>query len=141
MALKVHVDVVSAEKELFSGLAEMVVATAELGEVGILPGHSPFLARLKTGQVRVQISADEMQVFYISGGLLEVQPRVVTVLADYAENAVNLDETAAIRAREAARRALAECLSNMQCARTLTEATAQLQAIDHLRRHAHRLGK
>jgi F-type H+-transporting ATPase subunit epsilon len=141
MAFKVHVDVVSAEKELFSGLAEMVVATAELGEVGILPGHSPFLTRLKAGQVRVRISADEMQVFYVSSGLLEVQPHMVTVLADFAENAANLDEAAAIRAREAARCALAECLSNIQCARTLAEATAQLQAIDHLRRHAHHLGK
>ncbi|MGB5062304.1 MAG: F0F1 ATP synthase subunit epsilon [Candidatus Competibacter sp.] len=141
MAFKVHVDVVSAEKELFSGLAEMVVATAELGEVGILPGHSPFLARLKAGQVRVRISANEMQVFYVSSGLLEVQPQVITVLADYAENAANLDEAAAIKAREAARCALTACLSNMQCTRTLAEATAQLQAIDRLRRYAHRLGK
>ena len=141
MAFTVHVDVVSAEKELFSGRAEMVVATAELGEVGILPGHSPFLTRLKPGQVRVQISAQEAQVFYVSSGLLEVQPRVVTVLADYAENAANLDETAALRAREAAQRALDDCLSRVECARTLAEATAQLRAIDQLRRIGNRLGK
>jgi F-type H+-transporting ATPase subunit epsilon len=104
MAIKVHVDIVSAEKELFSGLAEMVVATAELGEVGILPGHSPLLARLKPGQVRVQtVVGGNTGVLRISSGLLEVQPQVVTVLADYAENAANLDEAAAVRAREAAR--------------------------------------
>ena len=141
MAIKVHVDIVSAEKELFSGLAEMVVATAELGEVGILPGHSPFLARLKPGQVRVQLSSEEMQVFYISSGLLEVQPQIVTVLADYAENAANLDEAAAVRAREAARCTLLQCLSDMECARTLAEATAQLHAIDHLRRQGRRSSK
>lgn len=141
MAVKVHVDVVSAEKELFSGLAELVVATAELGEVGILPGHSPLLTRLKPGQVRIRISAQETQVFYISSGLLEVQPRVVTVLADYAENAADLDEAAAVRAREAALSAGGQCLSNMECAKILAEATAQLQAIDHLRRLSQRLGK
>ena len=138
MAIKVHVDIVSAEKELFSGLAEMVVATAELGEVGILPGHSPFLARLKPGQVRVRLSSEETQVFYISSGLLEVQPQIVTVLADYAENAANLDEAAAVRAREAARCTLLQCLSDMECARTLAEAKAQLHAIDHLRRQGRR---
>ncbi len=141
MAFKVHVDVVSAEKELFSGLAEMVVATAELGEVGILPGHSPFLARLKAGQVRVRISANEMQVFYVSSGLLEVQPQVVTVLAEYAENAANLDEAAAIRSREAALRAWRNCLIDRDCAQTLAQATAQLQAIDRLRRAGSKLGK
>ena len=141
MAVKVHDDVVSAEKELFSGLAELVVATAELGEVGILPGHSPLLTRLKPGQVRIQISAQETQVFYISSGLLEVQPRIVTVLADYAENAAHLDEAAAVRAREAALSTWGQCLSNMECAKILAEATAQLQAIDHLRRLSQRLGK
>lgn len=141
MAIKVHVDVVSAEKELFSGLAERVVATAELGEVGILPGHSPLLARLKPGQVRIRVSAEETQVFYISSGLLEVQPHVVTVLADYAENAANLDEAVAIRAREAALATLGQCLSNMECAQILAEATAQLRAIDRLRCISHRLGK
>lgn len=141
MAFTVHVDVVSAEKELFSGSAERVVATAELGEVGILPGHSPFLTRLKPGQVRVQISAEEAQVFYVSSGLLEVQPHGVTVLADYAEDAANLDETAALRARAAAQRALDDCLSRVECARTLAEATAQLRAIDQLRRLGNRLGK
>lgn len=141
MALTVHVDVVSAEKELFSGLAQMVVATAELGEVGILPGHSPLLARLKPGQVRIQVSDTEMQVFYISGGLLEVQPHLVTVLAEYAENAADLDEAAAIRAREASLRAWQNCLIDRQCAETLVQATAQLQAIDRLRRAGSKLGK
>lgn len=141
MALTVHVDVVSAEKELFSGLAQMVVATAELGEVGILPGHSPLLARLKAGQVRIQVSDTETQVFYVSSGLLEVQPHIITVLAEYAENAVNLDEAAAIHAREASLRAWQNCLSNRECAQTLAQATAQLQAIDRLRRVGSKLGK
>jgi F-type H+-transporting ATPase subunit epsilon len=141
MALTVHVDVVSAEKELFSGLAQMVVATAELGEVGILPGHSPLLARLKPGQVRIQVSDTETQVFYVSSGLLEVQPHIVTVLAEYAENAANLDEAAAIHAREASLRAWQNCLSDRECAQTLVQATAQLQAIDRLRRVGSKLGK
>lgn len=141
MALTVHVDVVSAEKELFSGLAQLVVATAELGEVGILPGHSPLLARLKPGQVRIQISDTEMQVFYISSGLLEVQPHIVTVLAEYAEDAANLDEAAAIHSREASLRAWRNGLSNRECALTLAQATAQLQAIDRLRRAGSKLGK
>ncbi|MCC8987650.1 MAG: F0F1 ATP synthase subunit epsilon [Candidatus Contendobacter sp.] len=141
MALTVHVDVVSAEKELFSGLAQLVVATAELGEVGILPGHSPFLARLKPGQVRIQISDTETQVFYVSSGLLEVQPHIVTVLAEYAENAANLDEAAVIRTREAALQAWRNCLVDRECARTLAQATAQLQAIDRLRRAGSKLGK
>ena len=126
MALTVHVDVVSAEKELFSGLAQLVVATAELGEVGILPGHSPLLARLKPGQVRIQISDTEMQVFYISSGLLEVQPHIVTVLAEYAEDAANLDEAAVIQAREASLRAWRNGLIDRECARTLAQATACL---------------
>ena len=141
MALTVHVDVVSAEKELFSGLAQLVVATAELGEIGILPGHSPLLARLKPGQVRIQISDTEMQVFYISSGLLEVQPHIVTVLAEYAEDAANLDEAAAIHSREAALRAWRKCLIDRECALTLAQATAQLQAIDRLRRAGSKLGK
>lgn len=138
MAFKVHVDVVSAEKELFSGLAEMVVATAELGEVGILPGHSPLLARLKPGQIRIQISSEQIYIIYISSGLLEVQPHKVTVLADYAEDAANLDESAAIKAQQAARRAYQDSLFNIGCARTLAEATAQLQAINRLRRQLRR---
>jgi len=141
MALTVHVDVVSAEKELFSGLAQLVVATAELGEVGILPGHSPLLARLKPGQVRIQISDTETQVFYVSSGLLEVQPHIVTVLAEYAENAANLDEAAVIRTREASLQAWRNCLVDRECARTLAQATAQLQAIDRLRRAGSKLGK
>ena len=141
MALTVHVDVVSAEKELFSGLAQLVVATAELGEVGILPGHSPLLARLKPGQVRIQISDTETQVFYVSSGLLEVQPHIVTVPAEYAEDAAHLDEAAAIHSREASLRAWRNGLSNRECARTLAQATAQLQAIDRLRRAGSKLGK
>ena len=91
MAMTMHVDIVSAEKEIFSGTVEMVSATAELGEVGILPRHSQMLTRLKPGQVWVKIPNGEEQVFYISGGLLEVRPHVVTVLADTAERAADFD--------------------------------------------------
>ena len=84
MAMTIHVDIVSAEQEVFSGLAEMLFAPAELGEVGIAPRHAPMITRLKPGEVRVKISDKESQEYYVSGGLLEVQPHVVTVLADTA---------------------------------------------------------
>ena len=80
--MTVHVDIVSAEKEIFSGLAEMVFAPAELGEVGISPRHAPFITRLNPGEVRVKVTATESYPFYISGGYLEVQPHLVTILAD-----------------------------------------------------------
>ncbi len=95
MGMTLHVDIVSAEKELFSGAAEMVTAPGELGELGILPRHSQLLTRLKPGQVRVRLQGGEEQLFYVSGGLLEVQPSLVTILSDTAERAKDLDEAAA----------------------------------------------
>jgi F-type H+-transporting ATPase subunit epsilon len=136
MAMTLHVDIVSAEKEIFSGSAEMVSATAEMGEVGILPRHSQMLTRLKPGQVRVKISDDDEQVFYISGGVLEVQPHVVTILADTAERARDLDQAAAKKAKEDAERALADRTSDFEYAKAqaeLAEAVAQLRAIEKLR--------
>ncbi|HMV37718.1 F0F1 ATP synthase subunit epsilon [Plasticicumulans sp.] len=137
MAMTLHVDIVSAEKQIFSGTAEMLVATAEEGELGILPRHSQMLARLKPGQVRVKLQFGEEQVFYVSGGLLEVQPHTVTVLADTAERAADLDEAKAIEAKRRAEEILAARSDEISLARAqaeLAEAVAQLQAIEKLRK-------
>src|SRR3989344_9407940 len=96
-----HVDIVSAEKEIYSGAAEMVFAPLVTGAVGILPRHAPLIARMKPGEVRVRTATDELS-FYVSGGLLEVQPHVVTVLADTALRAKDLDEAAALKAKQRA---------------------------------------
>jgi len=96
MTMLVHVDIVSAEKEIFSGLAEMVFAPAEEGEVGISPRHAPLITKLNPGEVRVKISSTESYSFFISGGLLEVQPHIVSVLANTAIRAKDIDEAAAL---------------------------------------------
>src|SRR4030065_2461432 len=98
MAMTLHVDIVSAEKEISSGTAEMVFAPLTTGEVGVLPRHAPLIARMKPGEVRVRTSTEEL-LFYVSGGILEVQPHVVTVLADTAIRAKDLDEAAALTAQ------------------------------------------
>src|SRR5512134_3127553 len=102
MAMTLHVDIVSAEAEIFSGTVTMVFAPAEMGEVGIAPRHAPLLTRLKPGEIRVQQADGSEQSFFVSGGMLEVQPHVVTVLADTAIRAHDLDEAAAIQAKERA---------------------------------------
>ncbi len=104
----IRCDIVSAEAEIFHGNAQMVIATGEMGELGIAPRHAPLITRLKPGQVRVQLEGGEEQFFYVSGGILEVQPSVVTVLADTAIRAKDLDEAAARGAKEEAERALRE---------------------------------
>ena len=137
MAMTLHVDIVSAEKELFSGPAEMVTAAGELGELGILPRHSQLLTRLKPGQVRVRLQGGEEQLFYVSGGLLEVQPSLVTILSDTAERAKDLDEAAAQSAKQRAEQVIADHRSDFEYARAkaeLAEAIAQLQAIERLRK-------
>ena len=137
MAMTLHVDIVSAEKELFSGVAEMVTAPGELGELGILPRHSQLLTRLKPGQVRVRLQGGEEQLFYVSGGLLEVQPSLVTILSDTAERAKDLDEAAAQSAKQRAEQVIADHRSEFEFARAkaeLAEAVAQLQAIERLRK-------
>lgn len=133
----VHVDIVSAEREIFSGEAEMVFAPAILGEVGIAPGHTPMLTQLGPGEVRIKLGDDKDLAFYVSGGILEVQPRVVTVLSDTAERAEDLDEAAVIKAKDAAKRALGDSNTAMDYAKALAEiaeAAAQLQTIQRLRR-------
>ncbi|MDD5412256.1 MAG: F0F1 ATP synthase subunit epsilon [Methylobacter sp.] len=137
MTMTVHVDIVSAEKEIFSGLAEMVFAPAELGEVGISPRHAPLISRLKPGEVRVKVSDKESYPFYISGGMLEVQPHLVTILADTAIRAKDIDEAAALEAKARAEEALADKSSKIEYATAqaqLLEAMMQLRTLDRLRK-------
>ncbi|MCU7842204.1 MAG: F0F1 ATP synthase subunit epsilon [Candidatus Thiodiazotropha sp. (ex Monitilora ramsayi)] len=138
MAMTIHVDIVSAEGEIFSGLAEMVYAPAVMGEVGIAPRHTPLVTRLKPGEVRVDLGDNkEMQHFYVSGGILEVQPHVVTVLADTAIRATDLDEAAAEEAKRRAEDAMADRSAEFEYAKAqaeLAEAVAQLRAIERIRK-------
>ncbi|HFD79700.1 MAG TPA: F0F1 ATP synthase subunit epsilon [Gammaproteobacteria bacterium] len=141
MAMTIHVDIVSAEAEIFSGQANMVFAPAEMGEVGIAPRHTALLTRLKPGEVRVQMEGQEEQFFYVSGGILEVQPHVVTVLADTALRAKDLDEAAALRVKERAEKAMRDKTSDFDYARAqaeLAEAVAQLSTIKKIRERAGR---
>jgi F-type H+-transporting ATPase subunit epsilon len=138
MAMTIHVDIVSAEGEIFSGLAEMVYAPAVMGEVGIAPRHTPLVTRLKPGEVRVDEGNNkEMQHFYVSGGILEVQPHVVTVLADTAIRAADLDMAAAEEAKRRAEEAMADRSAEFEYAKAqaeLAEAVAQLRAIERIRK-------
>jgi len=141
MAITFHVDIVSAEAEIFSGTANMVFAPAEMGEVGIAPRHTPLLTRLKAGEVRVQMESQEEQVFYVSGGMLEIQPHVVTVLADTAMRAADIDEVAAQKVKARAEKAMIDKKSDFDYAKAqaeLAEAVAQLRAIQHIREKARR---
>jgi F-type H+-transporting ATPase subunit epsilon len=133
----IHVDIVSAEREIFAGDAEMVFAPAVLGEVGILPGHAPMLTQLRPGEVRVQLKSGEQQAFYVSGGMLEVQPRMVTVLSDTALRAHDLDEAAVLKAKQEAEDAIKDRSGKIDLAKAqaeLAELAAQLQTIQRLRR-------
>jgi F-type H+-transporting ATPase subunit epsilon len=138
---RLRCDIVSAEEEIFHGEVEFVVATGEMGELGIAPRHAPLITRLKPGQVRVVLPGGEEQSFYVSGGILEVQPQVVTVLADTAIRAKDLDEAAALEAKREAERILANRSDAMEIAEAqakLAEAVAQLQALERLRRNLKR---
>ncbi|MCW8902478.1 MULTISPECIES: F0F1 ATP synthase subunit epsilon [Sedimenticola] len=136
MAMTIHVDIVSAEGAIHSGQAEMVYAPGVMGELGIAPRHTPLVTHLKPGDVRVD-NGKEMMHFYVSGGILEVQPHVVTVLADTAVRAADLDEAAAIEAKRRAEEALAGQKEQFEYAKAqaeLAEAVAQLRAIEKLRK-------
>ena len=138
MASTIRCDIVSAEEEIFHGEAQLVVATGEEGELGIAPRHAALITRLKPGQVRVHMPDGEEQFFYVSGGILEVQPNVVTVLADTALRAKDLDEAAARNAKEEAERMLANRTDALEIAQAqvqLAQAVAQLQALERLRRN------
>jgi len=135
--MTVHVDIVSAEKEIFSGLAEMVFAPAELGEVGISPRHAPLISRLKAGEVRVKVNDKEIYQFYVSGGMLEIQPHMITILADTAIRAKDIDEAAAIEAKARAEEALADKSGKIDFATAqaqLQEAVMQLRTLDKFRK-------
>ena len=138
MAMTVHVDVVSAEESIFSGLAEIVIIPGEMGELGIYPRHAPLLTRIKPGSVRIKVpDQSEDTLIYVSGGMLEVQPNVVTILADTAIRGADLDEARALEAKRAAEEAIKTRASDIDYARAqaeLTEAIAQLQAIQKLRK-------
>ena len=137
----IKVEIVSAEKEIFSGEAQMVFAPAQMGEVGIAPGHAPLITRLGPGEVRVKHTDGHETGYYVSGGMLEVQPTVVTVLSDTAVRAEDLDEAAIMKAKEEAERQFNEREAKIDYAAAqaqLAETVAQLQAIQRLKRRAGR---
>jgi F-type H+-transporting ATPase subunit epsilon len=137
MSTTIRCDIVSAEEEIFHGVVTMVVATGQMGELGIAPRHAPLITRLKPGQVRVILESGEEQFFYVSGGILEVQPQVVTVLADTAIRAKDLDEAAAKAAVEEAERALSnrtETVDVEQMQIQMAQAKAQLEALARLKK-------
>ena len=139
--MTVHVDVVSAEEQIFSGLAEFVALPGEAGELGILPGHMPLLTRIKPGAVRVKVPNQEAEeLIFVAGGILEVQPGLVTVLADTAIRGSDLDEAKALEAKRLAEESLRDQSSKVDYAKAqaeLAEAIAQIAAIQKLRKRGH----
>ena len=138
MASTIRCDIVSAEQEIYSGDAELVVATGELGELGIAPKHAPLITRLKPGKLVLTLADGEKLDIVVSGGILEVQPQVVTILADTAIRAENIDELEAVKAKEEAERVLAnrgEAMEIAEAQAKLAEALAQLQALERLRKN------
>jgi len=139
MVMTIHVDVVSAEESIFSGLAEFVALPGEAGELGILPGHVPLLTRIKPGAVRIKVQNQaEEELIFVAGGMLEVQPNLVAVLADTAIRGKDLDEAKALEAKKRAEEALANRSAELDYARAqaeLAEAIAQLAALKKLRKH------
>ena len=141
MVMTVHCDVVSAEEEIFSGLVEIAVFPGEAGELGILPRHTPLLTRIKPGTIRLKLqNQTEFELVYVSGGMLEVQPDKITVLADTAIRAHDLDEAKALEAKKRAEEALANRQTEVDYAVAegeLAQAIAQLQTIQRLRKRTH----
>lgn len=133
----IRLDIVSAEKQIFSGEVEMIFVTGEMGELGIAPGHSQLLTTLRPGYVRVILPSKQEEVFYISGGMIEIQPYIASVLADTAMRANDIDEAAAIAAKEQAEKALSGKATAIDIAKAtveLAEAVAQIRAIQHLKK-------
>jgi len=137
MAVSVHIDVVSAEESIFSGLTEFAVLPGEVGELGIMPGHTALITRIKPGAVRLKIPQQEQEeLIFVAGGILEVQPNLITVLADTAIRGKDLDEAKALEAKRRAEEAMADKSAEMDYARAqaeLAQAIAQLAAIQKLR--------
>lgn len=140
MAMTVHVDVVSAEEMIFSGLAEIVIVPGEMGELGIYPRHTPLLTRIKPGSVRIKRPDQaEDELIYVSGGMLEVQPNVVTILSDTAIRGKDLDEARALEAKQAAEESMKNRTSDIDYAQAqaeLSQALAQLHLIQQIRKKA-----
>jgi len=138
MAYTIHVDVVSAEEQIFSGEAEFVVLPGESGELGIYPRHTPLITRIRPGSVRIKIpNQQDEQLIFVAGGILEVQPNVITVLADTAIRGHDLDEAKALEARKRAEEALRNATSKQEIATVegeLAMLAAQLSAIRRLRK-------
>lgn len=137
MAITTQLDIVSAEREIFSGLVEMVVATGDLGEVGIVPGHAPLLTILKPGEIRVTLLGGTQELYYVSGGMLEVQPHHVTILADAVERADNIDEAAAHAAKARALEAIANKNTDIDyslASSELARALAQIRVLQKIRK-------
>ncbi|MCF6217551.1 MAG: F0F1 ATP synthase subunit epsilon [Gammaproteobacteria bacterium] len=135
MAMTMHVDIVSAEQQIFSGTAEMVFAPSVNGDVGVLPRHAPLLTQMRPGEVRIQTSEGE-EVFYVSSGILEIQPHCVTILADTALRAKDIDEAAALEAKQLAEESMSDRKTGIDYTRAqtqLAEAMAQLKAIQKIR--------
>ncbi|MFP5344690.1 MAG: F0F1 ATP synthase subunit epsilon [Gammaproteobacteria bacterium] len=141
MAMTLHVDIVSAEAEIFSGTAVRVFVPGTMGELGILPRHAPLLTTLRPGEVRVEMPGGEEQIFYVSSGMLEIQPHVVTILSDTALRAHDLDEAKALESKRAAEEAMKNKTGAMEIAKAqaeLAEAVAQLETIKRLRKRSGR---
>src|SRR3569623_1317980 len=141
MAMTMHVDIVSAEAEIYSGRATMVFAPAVMGEVGIMPRHTPLLTKIRPGEVRIRTEGGTEESFYVSGGMLEVQPHVFTNLADTAARAKALDEAKAVAAKQRAEEALADLTGEIDLALAvahLAEAIAQLKAFQQIRKKSGR---
>ncbi len=134
MAITTYLDIVSAEKQIFSGIVEQVVTTGELGEIGIVPGHAPLLTTLKPGEVRITLPEGREEYYYVSGGMLEVQPYHVTVLADTVERAESLDEANALAAKERAEAAIANKNSDMDYSAATAELAMAMAKIRILRK-------
>ena len=133
----IEVHIVSAEQEIFNGQVNAVFASAEMGEVGIFPQHAPFLSRLKPGEVRVRIEGQPDEHFFVSGGIIEVQPQLITILSDTAMRGADLDEAKALEAKQRAEETLETQTSDIEAAKAMAEiaaAAAQLRMIEELRR-------
>jgi F-type H+-transporting ATPase subunit epsilon len=138
-SVTLRLDIVSAEKEIFSGEAEMVLITGELGELGIAPGHAPLLTSIKPGNIRALLPDKREEIFYVSSGMLEVQPFIVTVLADTAVRAADIDEASAVEAKERAERMLGDKGTEIDlvgASAKLAEAIAQIRTVQQLKKRA-----
>ncbi|NVK21708.1 MAG: F0F1 ATP synthase subunit epsilon [Kangiellaceae bacterium] len=141
MAMTVHLDIVSAEESIFSGLVQRLIATGDLGELGVEPGHAPLLTSLNPGPIKVTLQNGDEEFFFVSGGMLEVQPHMVTVLADTAVRAEDVDEAKALEAEKMAREALADQSSEIEYSKAAAELAAAVAQLRTLRAIKKKAGK